>query len=132
MLRRLRTATRDGVDLFPIPGTERKQAGPSAGSIEPPWRHVAPGRPRTDLHGGGVLAKMCALAVRMPPKSARSQTCPDAGTRVPKSLESGPKSGLKRPISPEIVAFCPDGAPEDATLRAKAGVSQRHICGIAH
>ena len=107
MLHRLRAATRDGVDLFPIPGTERKQAVPGAGAIEPAGATLRPGRPRTDVHGGGVLAKMCAPAVRIPPKSAMSQTCPDAGTGLRKSLENGPKSGLKRPISPEIVAFCP-------------------------
>src|SRR6202042_280331 len=107
-LRRLRTATRDGVDLFPIPGTERKQAGPSAGSIEPPWRHVAPGRPRTDLHGGGVLAKMCALAVRMPPDHRRARMltrgCRNRSKAAPKAARTG-RFHRKSPL------FAHDGAP---------------------
>ena len=126
MLRRLRTATRDGVDLFPIPGTERKQAVPSAGSSEPPGA-TRPGAP-----ANGSARRRCTR------ENVRAGRADAAKVRqitdVPGCWHAGAEIARKRPQkrSEEADFTRNRGAPEDATLRAKPSVFQRHICGIAH
>ena len=106
VLHRLRAATRNGVDLFPIPGIERKRAGQITGSIEPPGAALRPGA-REPMCTEAMYSRKCARRPCGFAKVRQVTDVPGRWHRVAEIARKRPQNRLKRPISPEMTTFCP-------------------------